>query len=51
MRLVADTNVLFAGLLRDGTTRALLVDPPVDLLAPEHALGEIRGHVASISDR
>lgn len=38
MRLVVDTNVVFAGLLREGTTRGLLVNPPIELIAPAAAL-------------
>lgn len=51
MRLVVDTNILFAGLLRDGTTRRVLIDPPLSLLAPEHALAEIRKHAETIATR
>lgn len=51
MRLVVDTNVLFAGLLRDGTTRGLLIDPPLRLLAPEQALAEIRRNAKVIASR
>lgn len=34
MRLVVDTNILFAGIMRDGTSRGLLIDSPLQLLAP-----------------
>lgn len=51
MRLVVDTNVLFAGILRAGTTRGLLIDPPLRLLAPERALTEIRRNAEAISSR
>lgn len=51
MRLVVDTNIVFAGLLRDGTTRGLLVDPPIDLIAPEAALAEIRRNAEAIVSR
>lgn len=29
MRLVVDTNILFAGILREGATRGLLIDSPL----------------------
>lgn len=51
MRLVVDSNIVFAGLLRDGATRALLIHPPFDLLAPEWMLVEIRRYRAEIAVR
>jgi len=51
MRLVVDSNVVFAGRLRDGTTRALLIHPPCDLLAPEWMLVEIRRYRGEIAAR
>lgn len=51
MRLVVDSNVVFAGLLRDGATRALLIDPPLDLMSPEWMLSEIRRYREEISRR
>jgi predicted nucleic acid-binding protein len=51
MRLVVDTNILFAGILRDGTTRGLLIDSPLDLLAPERMLAEIRRNADAIAER
>lgn len=51
MRLVVDSNVVFAALLRDGATRALLIDPPLDLMSPEWMLSEIQGHGDDIARR
>lgn len=51
MRLVVDTNILFAGILRDGTTRGLLIDSPLELLAPERTLAEIRRNAETIVAR
>jgi len=51
MRLVVDSNVVFAGLLRDGATRTLLIHPPFHLLAPEWMLVEIRKYRAEIAAR
>lgn len=44
MKLVLDSNVLFAAMLRDSTTRRLLVDPPVDLVTPTALFIEIQSH-------
>ncbi|MBI4393322.1 MAG: PIN domain-containing protein [Euryarchaeota archaeon] len=51
MRLVVDSNVVFAALLRDGATRAILVDPPLGLVAPEWMLAEMRRHRRAIIER
>lgn len=41
MRLVADANVLFSSLIRDGTTRRIWFDPRVSLCAPALILVEL----------
>lgn len=51
MKLVVDSNIVFAALLRDSTTRSLLIDPPADLIAPETMLSEIRRHRDEIVER
>lgn len=51
MRLVVDSNVVFAGLLRDGASRSLLIDPPMDLMSPEWMLAEIRRYRDEIASR
>ena len=51
MRLVVDTSILIAGLLKASTTRRLLLDPALDLIIPELALEEIGRHAAMIRQR
>jgi predicted nucleic acid-binding protein len=51
VRLVLDTNILLAGLLRDGATRRLLLEPSLDLLVPEHALEEVERHLPDLARR
>lgn len=51
MILIVDTNILFAGLLRNSLTRQLLIDPPFILYAPETALKEIRKYEEEIIKR
>ena len=51
MRLVVDSNIVFAALLRDGVARSLLVEPPFELLCPEWMLVEIRSHREEIARR
>jgi hypothetical protein len=36
MKLLVDTNILFSAVLRDGTTRRILVLASIEFLAPEH---------------
>lgn len=51
MILVIDSNVVFAGLLRDGTVRELLIDSQFILYAPEIMLKEIRKYAQEIIKR
>lgn len=51
MILIVDTNIIFAGLLRNSTTRTLLIDPPFILYAPETAIKEIRKYEEQIIQR
>lgn len=50
MHLVVDANILLAALLRDSTTRRLILDPHLHLYAPEHLLTETERHLVK-SDR
>lgn len=51
MRLVVDSNIVFAGLLRDSMARRLLQEPPCELFCPEWMLVEIRSHRDDIARR
>ena len=51
MILIIDSNVVFAGLLRAGTVRELLIDSPFTLYAPEIMLNEIRKYEREIIKR
>ncbi len=44
MRLVLDTNILIAALIKDSLTRAILFLPEFEFLLPEHGLEEVRRH-------
>lgn len=44
MRLVVDTNIIVAGLIKDAITRQLLIHPDLELFTPEFTLMEIRKH-------
>ncbi len=41
MRLVIDANILFAALLKDATTRELLLEDDMEFFAPEYLLSEV----------
>ncbi len=42
MRLVVDANILVAALLKDSTTRELLLEENLELFAPEGLLAELK---------
>ena len=44
MKIVLDTNVLIAGLLKDSIIRNILSSENIQFLIPEHALSEIKKH-------
>jgi len=41
MRLVLDTNILIAALIKDSLTRNILFLPDFEFLVPEYALEEV----------
>ncbi len=45
--MVVDANILLAGFGRGAITRELLLDPRLDLFAPEHLLIETERHLAT----
>lgn len=51
MIFIVDTNILFSGLLRDSTTRELLIDCPFILYVPETIITEIRKYEEEIIRR
>jgi predicted nucleic acid-binding protein len=44
MKLVVDTNIVIAGLLKDSVTRKILLHPLFSYYIPEHAFDEIEHH-------
>ena len=51
MNLVIDTNVLIAGLLKDSTTRRLLVRKDITFYIPEFVIGEIEKYKEYLIDK
>jgi predicted nucleic acid-binding protein len=49
MRLVLDTNILMAALIKDSLTRKILLSPQFEFLLPEFALEEIDRHRGKIA--
>ena len=49
MRLVLDTNILIAALIKNSLSRELLLSPDFEFLLPEYALEEVRRHRAKIA--
>ena len=48
-RLIVDANILFSALIRDSTTRKLIIELPTTLLAPDIIVEEIIKHKKLIS--
>ena len=44
MRLVIDTSILISALLKDSTTREILLFSNIEFLLPEYAFGELERH-------
>ncbi len=51
MRLVLDTNILVASLIKDSSTRSLLLHPLFEFFLPEYSLEEIRKHIPTIVEK
>ena len=51
MKLVVDTSILFAALLKKSTVRELLLNPLFEFYMPEFCIEEIEKHVEEIVDR
>lgn len=49
MRLVLDTNILIAALIKDSLSREILFLPGFDFLLPEYALEEVNRHRTKIA--
>lgn len=49
MRLVLDTNILVAALIKDSITRRILLLPDLEFLLPAFALDELARHRAKIA--
>ena len=51
MQLVLDANVLFAALMKDSTTRALILSGRLALISPEFIIDEFNKHLDELSDK
>jgi len=51
VKLVVDTSILFAALLKRSTVRELLLNPLFEFYVPEFCIEEIEKHVEEIADR
>ena len=49
MRLVLDTNIFIAALIKDSLTREILLSPGFEFLLPEYALEEVNRHQTKIA--
>jgi len=51
VRLVVDTSVLIAALMKNSAVRELLLNPLFEFYVPEYCIEEIEKHVGEISER
>jgi len=51
VKLVVDTSILFAALLKRSTVRELLLNPLFEFYVPEFCIEEIEKHAEEIADR
>ena len=51
MRVTVDANILFAALLRSGTTRKLWFGPEIELYAPRFLLKEFKKHTGYLKGK
>ena len=51
MRVTVDANILFACLIKDSTTRRLVLNPTLTLFAPEFLKDELAAHVIEIKEK
>lgn len=48
MRLVLDSNRLFASLIRNSVARKIILNPNVEFIAPDYILNEVSNHKTEI---
>lgn len=51
MKLVVDTSIIVSALLKDSTSRAILLNPKFDFYSPEFVFHEIGEHEGEIIER
>ena len=51
MRLILDTNILISAMVKNSTTRKLLLLPEFEFYIPEYALEEIKKHIPIIKKK
>jgi len=51
VRLVVDTSVLIAALMKNSAVRELLLSPLFEFYVPEYCIEEIERHMDEISER
>ena len=51
MRLVIDTNIIFSALIKDSTTRRILLTSKFDFFVPEYVFIEIQKHSEEILEK
>ncbi|MDD5148444.1 MAG: PIN domain-containing protein [Candidatus ainarchaeum sp.] len=51
MRFVVDANILFAALIKDGTTRRILLFSEHEFFSPDFSIEEFKKHLPELSEK
>ena len=51
LRLIVDTNIIMAAMLKDSSARKILLSTPIDFYVPEFVFEEIEEHIAELSKK
>ena len=51
MKLVVDSNIIIAALIKDGTTRSILLDDFFEFVTPDHTIDDIEKYKKEIEKK
>ena len=51
MSIVVDSNIIFAGLIRNSSTRAILASTDIEFVVPEWVHSELREHIGELAEK
>jgi len=51
LSIVVDSNIIFAGLIRNSSTRAILASTDIEFVVPEWVHSELREHIGELAEK